>query len=103
MIYKDAMESAMVPQRADKDWIAFASSFNSALDRLEQIVDDVSSLRGVCHDEWCDANECMLDEASIFAFSISEPHWASDEDSGRLKKLKKRIHDLFGELKPSMH
>lgn len=44
MIYKDAMESAMVPQRADEDWIAFASSFNGALDRLEQMVDDVGIL-----------------------------------------------------------
>ena len=102
MIYKDAMESAMVPQRADKDWIAFNLSFNESLDRLEQIVDDVASLRGVCHDEWCDSNECMLDEASIFAFAISEPHWASAEDSKRLKNLKKRIHDLFGEMKPSI-
>ncbi len=103
MIYIDAMESAMVPQRADKDWIEYASSFNGALDRLEQIVDDVSSLRGVCHDEWCDSNECMLDEASIFAFAISEPHWASAEDSKRLRNLKKRIHDLFLELKPKVH
>jgi hypothetical protein len=93
--YRGAMESAMSPDKADEQWITFADSLHESLIRLEEMVNDVSDLRGVCHDEWCEANECLLDQASIAAFAISEPHWASPEDSKKLKELKKRIHDLF--------
>lgn len=103
MIYKDAIQSAMVPEKGDDSWFSFSGSYNESLDRLEQIINDVSDMRQVCRDEWCEMNECLLDEASIFAFAISEPHWASSEDSHRLKSLKKRIHDLFAEMKPTVH
>lgn len=101
--YKDAMDSATVRQKGEEAWSTFTDSFHESLDRLEKMIDDIAEMRSVCRDEWCEANECLLDEASIFAFAISEPHWASEEDSRRLKDLKKRIHDLFGNLKPGVH
>jgi hypothetical protein len=100
--YRDAMESAMMPEKADRPWITFTDSLHESLIRLEQMIDDVSDLRGVCRDEWCEANECLLDEASIAAFAISEPRWASREDSRKLKELKKRIHDLFKSQMPTI-
>ncbi len=101
--YRDAIESAMMPEKADEPWITFADSLHESLIRLEQMINDVSDLREICHDEWCDANECLLDEASIAAFAISEPHWAREEDSRKLKELKKRIHDLFKSHATSVH
>jgi len=93
--YRDAIDSAMSPEKADEPWTVFSDSLHESLVRLEQIINDVTDLREVCRDEWCEANECLLDEASVAAFAVSEPHWASQEDSKKLKELKKRIHDLY--------
>ena len=32
-------------------------------------------------------------------FSISEPKWAPEEDSKRLKAMKRRVHDLYGKYR----
>jgi hypothetical protein len=101
--YRDAMESAMTPEKADEPWITFSDSMNESLTRLEEMVNDVSDLQGICHDEWCEASECLLGEASIAAFAISEPHWASPEDSRKLRELKKRIHGLYKSKSPAIH
>jgi hypothetical protein len=101
--YRDAIDSAMTPEKADEPWMVFSDSLHESLVRLEQMVNDVSDLREVCRDEWCEANECLLDEASIAAFTISEPHWASQEDSTKLKELKKRIHNLYRSKAPTIH
>jgi len=94
MNYTDAMNSASQPERGDESWISFSESFHDSMGRLEEIVDDVAEMREVCTGEWCEATECMLDEATVAAFAISEPHWAISEDSQKLKELKRRIHDL---------
>ena len=101
--YRDAMESAMTPEKADAPWITFANSLKESLVRLEEIINDVSDLKGICHDEWCEASECLLGEASTAAFAISEPHWASPEDSKKLRELKKRIHSLYKSKTSSIH
>lgn len=94
MMYQDAMYSAMEPSRSDESWDNFTESLHGSLVRLEEIIDDVAEVSAVCTDEWCEAANCMLDEATVAAFAISEPHWASEEDSRKLKELKKRLHDL---------
>jgi hypothetical protein len=43
--------------------------------------------------------EQTFDEISNALFSISEPSWASDEDSKKLKALKKRVHDVYAKYK----
>ncbi|MFZ2447036.1 MAG: hypothetical protein WAW37_11815 [Syntrophobacteraceae bacterium] len=101
MVYTDAIDSAMQPDRGDDSWRAFSDSMHESLSRLEEIVNDIADMRGVCRDEWCEMNECMLGEATVSAFAISEPHFAPEEDSKKLKELKKRIHDLHRNLKPS--
>lgn len=94
MIYKDAINSASQTERGDQSWAIFADSFHESVERLEEIVDDITEMRGMCTDEWCDANECMLGEATVAAFALSEPHWASSSDSKKLKDVKKRLHHL---------
>jgi len=96
MIYKDAINSASQTERGDDSWTEFSDSFHASVGRLGEMVNDVSEMRENCRDEWCDAAECLLGEATTAAFAVSEPHWALSEDSRKLKDLKKRIHDLHG-------
>ncbi len=95
MNYRDAMSSATMLDHGDESWNSFSDSYHESLGRLEEMIDDISDLKQVCRDEWCEAAECMLDEASVAAFAISEPHWESKEDSRRLRDLKRKIHDLY--------
>lgn len=100
MNYQDAIDSAQQREFGDLSWNDFSDSFEDSLQRLEEIVNDVSELRKVCRDEWCEATECMLGEATVAAFAISEPHWASEDTSNRLREIKKKIHDLHLGRKP---
>ena len=102
MNYQDAIDSAQQREFGDLSWNVFSDSYEESLNRLEEIVNDVDDLRRVCSDEWCEATECLLGEATIAAFAISEAHWASEEDSKRLRNLKKTIHDLHRGQKPAI-
>jgi len=53
----------------------------------------------VCTDEWCEATEHVIDELSNALFSISEPRWSNQEDSLRIKQLKRRVHDLYADYR----
>ena len=77
MNYQDAMSSATQLERGDREWGSFSNCFQDSLKRLEEMVDDVADLREVCTGEWCEATECLLGEATIAAFAVSEPHWGS--------------------------
>ena len=103
MNYHAAIDSARQRELEDMSWDDFSDSFENSLRRLEEMADDVSDLRQVCRDEWCEATECLLGEATVAAFAISEPHRVSDEDSKRLRDVKKRIHDLHLGQKPLGH
>jgi len=37
----------------------------------------------------------LFDELGNALFSISEPRWSSDEDSKRIKALKRRLYDIY--------
>ena len=45
------------------------------------------------------ATEHVIDELGNWMFSISEPTGASDEDTGKLKALKRRLRDLYAKYK----
>jgi len=57
---QDAIDTAQQREFGDLTWDTFSDSFEDSLQRLEEIVDDVSDLRQVCRDEWCEATECLL-------------------------------------------
>jgi hypothetical protein len=82
-----------------KSWKQLMKSTEESLDFLEKGIDEASEMRGICTDEWCVATEHVLDELSNGLFSISEPRWASEEESKRLKALKRRVHDLYAKYK----
>ena len=82
-----------------KGWRILIKSIEESLDSLERGIEEAESMSAVCTPEWCLANERILDELNNRIFSISEPTWAADEDSARLKNLRGRLHDLYARHK----
>ncbi len=80
-------------------WKTFVDSLDSALTKLEQELKDGKEMLDICTDEWCQATEHYIDDIGNSLFSISEPRWASEEDSRRIKDLKRRLYDIYAEYK----
>ena len=80
-------------------WRGFLDSIHESLDSLERGIEEADAMTDLCTPEWCLANERILDELNNRIFSISEPSWSSDDDSRKLKALKKRLHDVYARYK----
>jgi hypothetical protein len=88
-LQKEGMES----------WRALIDSMERSLDMLERGIEEAEGMTDICTPEWCVATENVMDELNNRIFSISEPRWSSEEDSARLRRLKKRLHDCYGKYK----
>ena len=95
---KDSFQ-ADIQQEILENWKTFVSNLEKSLKMLEEGIDEASEMREICTSEWCVATEHVIDELSNSLFSISEPSWASEEDSKKIKALKKRLHDLYAKYK----
>ena len=95
---KDSFQSSIQEQLVD-NWKTFINNMEKSLDTLEKGIDEAAEMSNLCTAEWCEATEHVIDELSNSVFSISEPHWSSEEDSKRIKKLRKRLHDLYAKYK----
>lgn len=95
---KDSFQ-ADIQQEVLENWKTFVSNLEKSLKMLEEGIDEASEMREICTSEWCVATEHVIDELSNSLFSISEPSWASEEDSKKIKALKKRLHDLYAQYK----
>lgn len=95
---KDSFQ-IQVQESVLESWRQLMTSLEESLNLLEKGIDEAVEMRNICTDEWCVATEHVLDELSNSLFSISEPSWAADEDSKKLKALKRRVHDLYGKYK----
>ncbi len=80
-------------------WRVFIENLEKGLEMLEQDIDEAAKMSDACTSEWCQATEHVIDELTNSLFSISEPPWASDEDSKRIKALKRRLHDIYAKYK----
>jgi hypothetical protein len=80
-------------------WREFIQNMEKSLDILEKGIDEAAEMRQICTDEWCQATEHVIDELSNSIFSISEPRWASEEDSKKIRALRRRVHDLYAKYK----
>ena len=80
-------------------WRNQIKSLEESLDILERGIDEAVGMTEVCTSEWCVATEHVMDELANRMFSISEPAWSSEEDSKRLKTLKRRLHDVYSKYK----
>jgi hypothetical protein len=74
-------------------------NLGNSLDMLDKEIDFTSKMVNACTIEWCQVTEQTLDEISNALFSISEPSWVADEDSKKLKALKKKVHDVYAKYK----
>lgn len=89
----EMMESFM---RAHRD---FMTNLGLSTNLLEQDITEAAEMGKICTDEWCLATEHTLDELANMIFSISEPRWATSEDSQKIKTLRHRVHDLYAKYK----
>lgn len=80
-------------------WRDFIHGMEESLNMLEKDIDEAAEMSEKCTGEWCEATEHVIDELSNSLFSISEPRWSSEEDSKKLKALKRRVHDLYAKYK----
>jgi isocitrate/isopropylmalate dehydrogenase len=87
---KDEIQKEMVDA-----WRAFMDALEKSMDKLDSDITEVSQMADQCTSEWCAATEHVIDELSNSLFSISEPRWANEEDTKRLKALKRRVYDLY--------
>ncbi len=82
-----------------ESWRVFINNLEKSLNMLEKDIDEAAQMQDICTLEWCEATEHVIDEIGNSLFSISEPRWASQDDSNKIKVLKKRLHDLYAKYK----
>jgi len=87
---KDDLQNEMV-----EAWRTYLDALEKSLNLLDAQIQEASEMAGTCTNEWCEATQHVIDELSNSLFSISEPHWSSKEDEQRIKRLKRRVHDLY--------
>lgn len=95
---RDSFQSNIQNQIVE-GWRVFINNMEKSLDLLEKSLDEAAQMAEVCTSEWCEATEHVIDELCNSLFSISEPYWSSEEDSKKIKELKKRVHDLYAKYK----
>jgi hypothetical protein len=84
-----------IQKEMNEAWNTYVEALDKSLDMIETDIEEAKDMAGVCTNEWCNATEHVLDELGNALFSISEPRWSSDEDSKRIKALKRRLDDLY--------
>jgi hypothetical protein len=94
-VHNMPMPADDVQREMSEAWNSYIQALEKSLDIIEKDIDEAKELAGVCTDEWCNATEHVLDEIGNALFSISEPRWTSDDDSKRIKALKRRLYDLY--------
>jgi hypothetical protein len=95
---KDTYQSD-VKESVVRNWREFINNMEDSINLLDRQIDEAAEMREICTSEWCEATEHVIDDLSNSIFSIHEPHWASDEDSKKIKALRRRVHDLYAKYK----
>jgi hypothetical protein len=80
-------------------WRTYLKALENSLKILDAQIKEASKMAGVCTDEWCTATEHYIDDLANALFSIHEPHWSNKEDSEKIKKLRRRVHDLYADYR----
>ena len=81
----------------------FMASLEKSVELLEKDIDEVAVMENQCTDEWCNAMESVIDELAKSVYSISEPRWASSEDSKHITDLRHKVHDLYTKYRTVKH
>lgn len=77
----------------------FMSGLEKSLDILKEDIDQTEGVSEVCTGEWCNSTENFLDYLHKSIYAISEPRWASKEDSHKIHELRDRVKDLYVHFK----
>jgi len=94
-----AMPKNEVFSEAVEAWRTYLKALEKSIKLLDGQIKEASKMAGVCTDEWCQATEHYIDDLANALFSIHEPRWAEKEDSDKIKKLKRRVHDLYADYR----
>jgi hypothetical protein len=84
-------------------WGHYMTALETSIRDLEADIEEAADMSQRCTAEWCEATEHVIDEINDALFTISEPRWASKEDSERIKTLKSRVRDLYAKYKGTQH
>ncbi len=87
---KDEIQSQL-----NNAWMQHFDSLEKSVDLMENYLEQAKDVAGVCTDEWCEATELLIDDLNNALFSISEPRTDDPELSLKIKKLRRRIYDLY--------
>ena len=90
-----SMPKDEIQEEMTEAWNTYVQALEKSLDLIEREIEEAKELAGICTDEWCNTTEHVLDDLGNALFSISEPRWSSDEDSKRIKALKRRLYDIY--------
>ena len=90
-----SMPKDEIRQEIVQAWSTYLAALGKSLNILEKDIEEANQMAGVCTDEWCDATEHVIDELSNALFSIHEPRWLNEEQSKELKRLKRKVYDLY--------
>lgn len=77
----------------------FVDNLKESIGIIESDIGEAGEMQQICTDEWCKATETYLDDLGKSIYSISEPRFATEADSRKLKDLRKRVHDLYATYK----
>ncbi|MCF8105054.1 MAG: hypothetical protein K9K64_06200 [Desulfohalobiaceae bacterium] len=88
-----------IADNMDSGWREYLTSLESSLNQLEKDIEEASQMSDACTSEWCTATEHVIDELSNALFTIHEPSFATDQDTKKLKGLKKKVHELYAKYK----
>jgi len=81
----------------------FILNLNQSLDMIQKDIDETAEMETLCSSEWCVAVEHCLDEVAKDVYSISEPRWISGKNSGTLRTMRRKVHDLYAQYKGATH
>ena len=81
----------------------FMTNLEKSLELLDKDIDEAARMKSECTDEWCTATESVIDELAKSVYSISEPRWASNEDSKHINALRHKVHDLYAKYRTIKH
>lgn len=98
MMPKDSFQTGLQGNIVE-GWRQLIHNLEKSLDLLDKGLNEAAEMVDICTDEWCMATEHVIDELGNALYSISEPKWAPEQDSMKLRSLRKRLHDLYARYK----
>lgn len=76
-------------------WGTYLAALGKSLVLLEKNIEEAKNMASICTGEWCEATEHLIDDLNNALFSIHEPRWINPEQSKQLKRLKRKIYDIY--------